>query len=486
MKPSSPRTPNSQASFYWYDLETTGTDPKRDRIVQFAGQRTNEEFEPLGEPWSRFVKVPPEVLIKPDAALVTGLGPKYLEQKGIEEWELFRDLSEQFQQPRTCLIGFNNISFDDEFLRYGMYRNLRPAYDHEWRSGNNRLDLLGIAQLTCALRPTGVNWPIKDGVPSFKLEDLAKANELDASHAHDALTDVELTFGLARAIKQAQPKLWDFACSLRSKETLRGYVSTRNNRPILHVSKNYSNKRFCIAPVLPIAQHPRNRNQIIVVDLLSDLSMVLENSVKDIRSALFSRHNEDDESANQRPGIHTIALNRVPIVAPMGVLGDEEAKRLNIERGAIDSARSAIAGCPELFQRVQEVYQSAPEYDKPVVAEEALYDGLVPNDDADKCRAFWRKNARGPMWQDFEFGDSRLNELADRLKTRMAPDLMTDSEKRNYFNFVRDRLTQGENNLPALRQKVQELLLQTQESSKCRVLSELELHMQELANNYGI
>lgn len=485
MKPSSPRTPNSQASFYWYDLETTGTDPKRDRIVQFACQRTNESLEPIGEPWSRFVKVPPEVLIKPDAALVTGLGPKFLEQKGIEEWELFRDLSEQFQQPRTCLIGFNNISFDDEFLRYGMYRNLRPAYDHEWRSGNSRLDLLGIAQLTCALRPAGVNWPINDGVPSFKLEELAKANELDASHAHDALTDVELTLGLARAIKQAQPKLWDFACSLRSKERLRGYVSTRHNKPILHVSKNYSNKRFCIAPVLPIAQHPRNRNQIIVVDLLSDLSMVLESSAQDLRSALFSRNN-DDESATQRPGIHTIALNRVPIVAPMSVLGDKEAKRLNIEKGAIDSAGTAIAGCQDLSQRLQDVYRAAPEYDKPVVAEEALYEGLVPDDDAIKCRTFWRKHSQGPLWQDTKFGDSRLNELSDRLKTRMAPHMMSESEKCNYFNFVRNRLTQGESNLPALRQKVQELLSQTQESSKCRVLSELELHMKELANNYGI
>ena len=485
MKPYSPRTPISQASFYWYDLETTGTNPKRDRIIQFAGQRTDEDLEPIGDPWTRFVRVPPEVLIQPDAALITGLGPKVLKKEGIEEWELFKDLSEQFQQPRTCLIGFNNISFDDEFLRYGMYRNLRPAYDHEWRSGNSRLDLLGIAQMTCALRPEGIEWPIKDGVPSFKLEDLAEANNLDASGAHDALTDVELTMGLARAIKRAKPRLWEFALSLRSRDALRKHVSLGSFKPIIHVSKNYSNARFCVAPVLPIAEHPRNRNQIIVVDLLSDLKMLLESSAEEIRSALFA-HRTEREPDEPRPGIHTIALNRVPIVSPIAVLGDKEAKRLNIDKGIIDSALTAISACPSLPKRLREVYLSAPEYDPPSAAEEALYEGLVPDADADTCRKFWRSRVRGTLWQDVEFSDSRLNDLADRLKTRMAPDLMSESEKRSYLSFVRDRLTQGEENLPALRLEVQELLSKTHEPPKREVLAELETHMKELANQYGI
>jgi exodeoxyribonuclease-1 len=34
-------------TFYWYDLETTGTNPKWDRIVQFAGLRTDLELNPV-------------------------------------------------------------------------------------------------------------------------------------------------------------------------------------------------------------------------------------------------------------------------------------------------------------------------------------------------------------------------------------------------------------------------------------------------------
>ena len=35
-------------SIYWYDFETFGKDPKRDRASQFAGIRTDEDFNTWG------------------------------------------------------------------------------------------------------------------------------------------------------------------------------------------------------------------------------------------------------------------------------------------------------------------------------------------------------------------------------------------------------------------------------------------------------
>jgi len=37
-------------SFYWHDYETFGADPSRDRPSQFAGIRTDAEFNIIGEP----------------------------------------------------------------------------------------------------------------------------------------------------------------------------------------------------------------------------------------------------------------------------------------------------------------------------------------------------------------------------------------------------------------------------------------------------
>ena len=36
----------------WHDYETSGTDPRRDRPLQFAAIRTDEDLNPIGEPQS--------------------------------------------------------------------------------------------------------------------------------------------------------------------------------------------------------------------------------------------------------------------------------------------------------------------------------------------------------------------------------------------------------------------------------------------------
>jgi len=37
-------------TFYWHDYETFGVDPAKDRPSQFAGLRTDEELNPIGDP----------------------------------------------------------------------------------------------------------------------------------------------------------------------------------------------------------------------------------------------------------------------------------------------------------------------------------------------------------------------------------------------------------------------------------------------------
>ena len=479
------RSPRPQESFYWYDIESTGTSPRHDRIIQFASQRTDGELQTIGEPYTRLVRVPPEVLQKPDAMLVTKLGPKLLEKEGIEEWRLLCDLSDHFSQRNTCLVGYNNVAFDDEFLRFSMYRNLRPPYEHEWKNGNSRMDLMGVLQLTCALRPEGLQWPTKDGEPAFALTDLAEANDLDTSDAHDAHVDVTLTLGLARLVKQTQPKLWDYVCSLRSRDTALGYTTPLRKRPVLHVSKYYSKQRYCIAPVLPIVVRPERSNELIVVDLASDLSLIMNGTVEELRSALF-RSQEDEDSAQPRPGIHTIAMNKVPIIAPMSTLRDEDAERLNIDKQAIGDACVRLNEIHDLPYRLQQVYGTPPSFDAPQTAEEALYDGFLPDEDVNECRAFWQDLNHGLPWRDIQFSDQRLNDLQSRLKTRVAPEAMNGDEQSLYKSFVKTQLTSEHQDLKEYHRKIQELRTSTQDPIDRKLLDELDSRMAELASKYEL
>ena len=105
------------ATFFWYDLETSGTNAIDDRILQFAGQRTDADLNPVGEPVNQLVKPTEDALLDPGAMAVTGLDPRALMTKGCSEFALTSLLLSHFAVPETCVVGYNSLSFDDEFVK---------------------------------------------------------------------------------------------------------------------------------------------------------------------------------------------------------------------------------------------------------------------------------------------------------------------------------------------------------------------------------
>ena len=105
------------ASFFFYDLETSGLDPKHARIMQFAGQRTDMNLQPIGEPVNVLIRLTPDVLPEPDAILITGITPQTTLADGITEAAFLKVFYESVAQPETIFLGYNSIRFDDEFMR---------------------------------------------------------------------------------------------------------------------------------------------------------------------------------------------------------------------------------------------------------------------------------------------------------------------------------------------------------------------------------
>jgi exodeoxyribonuclease-1 len=228
------------STFVWYDLETWGRDPRTSRIAQFAAQRTDLELNPVGAPVNQLCRAADDLLPSPEASLVTGLAPQDTARDGLNEADFFARVCEQLSQPGTCAVGYNSIRFDDEFLRFGLYRNFYDPYEREWRDGNSRWDLLDFLRLAHALRPDGLEWPKReDGATSFRLEDLANANGTREGSAHEALSDVRALIGLARKLRAAQPRLWDYGLALRDKRHVAGLIDVAAGPPLLHVSGRY-------------------------------------------------------------------------------------------------------------------------------------------------------------------------------------------------------------------------------------------------------
>ncbi len=476
--------PDGPERFYWYDLETSGTSPATDRIVQFAGQRTDGDLNPVGEPFATYIKLPPDIVPHPESCLVTGITPQRTLAAGIDEWEAMTELQRIFSAGETCVTGYNNLRFDDEFLRHALYRNLFDPYAREWRDDNSRWDLIDLARAAGGLRPEGIEWPTVDGVPTFSLEALAEANGLVHGVPHDALSDVQATIALAKLIREKQPKLFDYGLTLRSKNAVRRLLVPFGKQLCVHASRRIGNARYCTAPVVSVAQHPTMDNGIIVADLGRDVTQLVEGSAEELRELLFA------PDVEERPPLKQVRLNRCPFVAPIGVVRPEDAKRLDIDLDLVEERRARLLGTDGLAEKIARVYlrddaeQGSPETERDV--EERLYDGFTPDSDRNACERLQRELRAKAPWPTLRFTDARLTELATRLRVRLRPADLTDAERRDWERFVTERLTAEHPRrltVAAYRQDVADRLAAATDAGEREVLLALQSYGEELARS---
>ena len=92
-------------SFFIYDYESFGVDPASDRPAQFAGIRTDINFNIISDPVMFYCKQTNDYLPAPEAVLVTGITPQECNEKGIPEPEFAERILQEFSRPNTCVMG---------------------------------------------------------------------------------------------------------------------------------------------------------------------------------------------------------------------------------------------------------------------------------------------------------------------------------------------------------------------------------------------
>lgn len=433
----------STATYFWHDYETFGTDPQRDRACQFAGIRTDLDFNIVGEPVMLYCKTADDYLPNPEACLITGITPQLADEKGICEAEFIGTIHAQLAQPDTCSLGYNSIRFDDEVTRNLLYRNFFDPYAREWQNGNSRWDLIDIARAARALRPAGINWPVsEDGTPSFRLEAITQANDISHQAAHDALSDVHATIALARLIRQRQPKLYDYLFAHRSKQAAFKLLQLGSFTPLVHVSGRFPAQKNCLAIVLPICAHPRNNNEIIVYDLSADPAALLELSASEIQQRVFVSNDALAEEGMERIPLKTVHINKSPVLAPLNVVRTEDAERLalNIAQCLRHAEAIKAAVRPELESKLATVFNRG-YTDSPQDPDLMIYSGGFFSQ---KDKLAMQKIRQTPAQQlanlTLDFDDARLPEMLFRYRGRNYPDTLTTAERPIWRDFCRQRL----------------------------------------------
>jgi exodeoxyribonuclease-1 len=475
-------------TFYWHDYETFGVDPSKDRPSQFAGLRTDENLNPIGEPLVIYCQPQKDILPSPMACLVTGITPQHAMEQGLPEPEFMAQIYAQLAMPGTCGVGYNSVRFDDEVTRYSLYRNFYDPYEREWKNGNSRWDIIDMLRLCRALRPEGINWPDHEpGRPSFKLEDLTRANGIAHEAAHDALSDVTATIAMAKLVKEKQPRLFDYVLNHSSKKAIAEALNTQQRKPFFHISGMLSRERMYGAIMMPLAAHPTNSNGVICVDLSADPEPLISLDAGEIRRRVFTSA-EDLGDITQRIPLKVVHINKVPVVTTHRLVDKAAAQRLSIDVAACEQHWQRLNGL-DLKAKLQLVFAEQEFPTKPE-AEQQLYDGFLPNGDKPLLNEVRRASLDEFKQQSFYFNDARYNQLLFNYRARYFADSLTEEERQTWQQSCKWRLTDQSAGYLTLEQQASEISQLLADSSlsqeKRAVLAALQQWSAKIATEFGL
>jgi len=429
-------------TFYWHDYETFGTDPRRDKPVQFAGIRTDFDFNIIDDPLVVYCKPAADCLPHPEACLITGITPQLAEQKGVCEAEFIRLIHEQLARPNTCTVGYNSLRFDDEVTRNCLYRNFYDPYAREWQNGNSRWDLIDVVRAARALRPDGIAWPVnEEGGPSFRLDQLTRENSIAHESAHDALSDVYATIAVTKLVKQAQPKLYQFLLQHRVKTEAFKLLQLGSFNPVVHISGKYPAVKNCLAVVLPICKHPINSNGVIVYDLSVDPEPMLGLTVEEIQQRIFTATVDLPEGVERIP-LKTVHINKCPVLAPVSVIRPEDAQRLDIDLAFCYANIDKIKAASALSEKLAAVFSGQIYIEQDSDPDLGIYSGgFFSENDKQQMTKIRGISPEQLAKSVFKFTDSRLPEMLFRYRARNYPETLDTGELKRWNEFCTSRLT---------------------------------------------
>ncbi|MFT4532548.1 MAG: exodeoxyribonuclease-1 [Candidatus Saccharimonadales bacterium] len=405
-------------SYYFYDLETSSGSPHTGRIMQFAGQRTDQNLKPIGEPDNILVKLADDIIPEPDAILVHGITPQKTLDEGLSEAEFAKFFLESVATVGTVFVGFNNIRFDDEFTRRICYRTFNDPYQWHWKDGRGRWDLLDPIRMMRALRPEGMNWPMLKDKPSVKLELMAKENGLTHENAHDALSDVVALIELSQKFRSAQPKLFDYLINMRDKKKVAELVLSED--PFVYTSGMLRSDHEKTSVVLSVFKHPR-RDSAVVYDLREDPTKWLDKSVKDLVKHWTVRYGDDTE----RLPAKVLHFNKCPAVAPLVVLDKESQDRIKIDLEVVEKHRAILATSQEFVSNLKkalDIIEKEQQTKLPLddSVDHQLYDG------------FWGAGDQAELLSLRTSSPDELSALIPKTKNKRIQDMIPLYKARNF------------------------------------------------------
>lgn len=449
-------------NYVFHDFETFNFSPIGGSPSQWAAIKTNSEFSQEGET-NVFCKTYKDTLPEIEACLVTKHSPNSVNngENSFCEFEFAQNVHRFItQSSNTTIIGYNSLSFDDEWLRQMFYRNLLPAYDWHFANNNSRYDGLLLLRAVFALRPHLLEWPFvvdKDDETksrvSLKLENLSKANNLEHLSAHDALSDVVVLKQLMSIIKEKDPDFFELALNVKNKHYIRALMEKEDSKKGLLYISNFESEHNFVGFVIPLFPSS-DPNVYWAWDAKVDPQTVLSLSNDDKKNLMIMKKDEMQALGLYKKGLVKIKLNSLPNLFPKtaydkSLAGDNglaEIKKdishnISVLNGCMDDIKSLVA----LIELNKPVYEEKQDY------ECALYSGgFITNEEKKFSQVFLAKGDWESRYIHVKnhCPTARMEALSLRLIGRNCPSVLNEEDAAEWLKYLKQRYEAKSENMP--------------------------------------
>lgn len=413
--------------YIFYDTETTGISPYFDQILQFAAIRTDENFKEL-ERFEVRCRIQPHILPNPAAMRVTRIPASELTNPEYpSHYEMMKVIRKKLLSWQPAIfLGHNTLAFDEPMLRSNFYQTLLPVYLTN-TNGNMRMDSLPILQAISVLAPDAINIPINDnGRQSFKLDLIAPANGFNHDNAHEAMSDVEATIFICKAVNKAVPQIWSSFRDHADKMKVSDFINRK--LPFALIKTHFG--KISVSPVATIGVDNRNSNEVLALNLAYNPDELRALNDTEIQSLML------------RPPkpILTFRANAMPSICS---LKEHSAliDTIDLDFKTVSERGNALYKYPALLARLKDLYQSQKkEFEESPYVERRIYSGFPSRKDENLMSAFHKLGWEG-RWDIVQsFSDTRYRELGQRLLYFYAPQTMPTSARSVWAEKVRKRL----------------------------------------------
>ena len=418
-----------------WDIESSSASTDFGSIIEIGGILFDENFKEKDR-FNLRCRLHETEIFQAAALIVNKTSIKQLTQTNLSHYQMLGQVEKIFKKWSPAIfMGWSSLNFDEEMIRKEFFKSIRYPYLTN-SAPNTRHDGINIARAAYAVDSTVLETEINEkNNPVFKLASLAQMQGIDASDAHSALADAELTAKVLKIVKEKQEHTWKSFLSTANKsntETImkKGDIVTLNEY-------YYGKSRLHL--VVPLhakyCMHPIYQGWYYTIDLRTEIQPLINKSINELKT----------EMKKTPKFLRTVRSNKAPIIidAKYGLNVEPYNK---LDKNVIKKRAEFVQNNEQFSQNIltalrevaEEKEQSKSQED--IYAEESIYTKFTSNKDTALFQGWHEAPWKEKLNLLDKFDDDRLVSFGKKIIFQEAPEILPDSIYKSIRRDVAKRI----------------------------------------------